>query len=538
MTPAPSSRAGKLLRAGLSTLLGLAIALVGLELGLRFLLFSKSSFARRLGAPWRKAEWYAQQNEDAYWKLVYLFTDRERWLGAHRPDPVCGWTGRIDPKTYLPAKPVDVRGRRPVLLYGDSFANCATPDGECFEDLLERSDLADRYCLVNYGVGGYGVDQELILLRQSIDLWKDKNPIVVLSFLVDDDFQRNLLSFRSSPKPRFQLEDGRLVTVPVDALDVDESIARHPVGIPSYLWRFAVLRDGLLPEKLARRVRVSMERRQDTIALGERILEEMNAELEARGLQHFFLVFHGWAGLQPRPVTQWLEDFARETLARIGARTIETRPFLLAAADGSNALAQNRLIGGTPQTSNHYNELGNIVAFEALRQGIEGRFDAPDTSRVAGIVHRPPFAVRSMAPIHVSGFPGAPTGGDPTAVVRGSRTPYAPFDRAAKQEYLILKPGKSGTASLEVAPPERAFRFRGTAFELPRERAGAPARPPLVLTVRLDGRPVFGSRVAGWPQPTEFDLELAGPGVLEITAERDGDATGDAWIHIADPRIE
>jgi hypothetical protein len=528
----------RVLRPALISLLALALAILCAELGLRFLLFSRSSLALRLGESWRKAEWYADsQNEDAYWKLVYLFTDPKRWLGAFRPSPECGWTGDIDPLTYLPVPPVDLRARRPILLYGDSYANCNTPEGQCFEDILERTDLADRYCLVNYGVGGYGVDLELILLRRSIDLWKDRDPIVVLSFLVDDDFSRDILSFRSSPKPRFRIADDGLEIVPPDVLDEKEFIARNPVGIRSYLWRLLLFRRGLLPKALVRRVHATIDRRQEVIALGERILSEMHRELESRGLQHFFLVFQGGQGLQPRPGSEWVETFVRQTLARLGEHSIETRPYLLAAADGSYQVAQSRLIGGTAQTAGHYNELGNIVAFEALRQGIEGRFDPIDTSGVAGIVHRSPFADSSTAPIHVCGLPGEPVGADPTAVVRWSKTPYPPFDAAQKKPYLLLRPGSSGRAGVRVVLfPERYRRVLGRAIASAGKKEMSAGQ--LSLSIRLDGREVRRASVPAWPQGLDLDVDLAGSREVEIEASAVGNRAEAACVHIGDLRFE
>ena len=198
-----------LLRAAFASLLGLALAAGGIELGFRFLLFSPSSIARRLGAGLRKPERFSDPMcEEEYWRLQDLFLDPAHSQQAPNPDPVCGWTGPITPGTYAPTQPYDLRGRRPILLYGDSYAQCVTPVGQCFQTLLENSDLADRYCLVNYGVGGYGLDQEYLLLKHSIDRWKDLDPIVVVSFLVDDDFSRNVLAFRCWPKPRLRI-DGR-----------------------------------------------------------------------------------------------------------------------------------------------------------------------------------------------------------------------------------------------------------------------------------------------------------------------------------------
>ncbi len=62
-------------------LIATAVALVLLELGLRFLLFHGSGLARRWGANLRDPANFAYRWTDEYWKLRYLFADSE----SHRP---------------------------------------------------------------------------------------------------------------------------------------------------------------------------------------------------------------------------------------------------------------------------------------------------------------------------------------------------------------------------------------------------------------------------------------------------------------------
>jgi hypothetical protein len=541
MTSVPANRVRRILRAVIAALLGLATVLVGLELGLRFLLFSDSAVARRLGAPWRKAGRYADPgSEDAYWQLQFLFADASRRIDRpHGADRELGWTGEIDAQTWMPKDPVDLRGRRPVLLYGDSYAACNTPPGHCFQDLLESSPLADRYCLVNYGVGGYGIDQEYLLLRRSIDLWKDRDPVVVLSFLVDDDFSRDLLSFRAWPKPRFRVEDGRLVAEPVANLDANACASPDRISIRSYLARFLIFRPGALPAGWQARLRASLDRRDEAIAVGRKLLEEMHELLEDRGLTHFFLVFHGREGLEPRPRTQWAEDLVAETTARLGVPTIGTRPFLVAAADGSRELAQQRFIGGTERTAGHYNEIGNIVAFEALRQGIEGRFGPADVSRVEGLLHRFPYEDPSRKEgMTILGCAAVPTGSDPTSVVRFSRTPYRPFDLAARKGYLLLEPGSSGRAGIRFALLERDRRLLGTAITVAARKDGTVEDGSLSVSILLDGREVRRSDVPLWPKGIDLDVDLAGSRELEIDAEAKAGRAVPAWVHIEGFRFE
>jgi hypothetical protein len=524
-------------RAILASLLGFTLAVGGIELAFRFLLFSPSSVARKLGAGLRKAELFSDpRSEEEFWRLQDLFLDPAHRQGAVRPDPVCGWTGPILPDTYEPAQPSDLRGRRPVLLYGDSYARCLTPAGQCFQTLLERSDLADRCCLVNYGVGGYGIDQELLLLQHSIDRWKDLDPIVVVSFLVDDALARNRFAFRCWPKPRLKIEGDRLVPEGPVLTDPEEFREANPIRIRSYLWRFLVFREGVLPARVQARLRRAFAHHAEEAVLGVKILEEFHRELESRGLRHFFLVFHGWDALQPVPRARWAEDLVVETAARLGVPGGHTRPFLLAAADGDAALAQARLF--LPPDWGHYNEIGNLAAFEALRQGIEGRFSGVDTSRAAGLLTQAPWGdARPRTEARLFGCAAWIRAQGRSGFARFGKAAYPPFPPDAQEGYLVLGPGDGDRTEVQLAVPQRPCRFLSKAISVSRGRAAAHP-DPLILSVRIDGRTLRREEVPLFPDGIDLDIPLDGARELELVVERTGPSAGDAWIHVAGARLE
>ena len=524
-------------RTVLALAIGFALVPPVLELGIRFLNFGDSAIARRLGEGLRKPEHFADPNlDDDYWKLQYLFLPPEQQRPAAGADPRCGWTGDlVRPGTYEHARAGDVGGRRPVLLYGDSYAACATSPEECFQGLLERSDLAERYALVNFGVGGYGVDQVLLLLRSTIDAWKDQDPIVVISFLVDNDFDRNVLTFRCWPKPRFTVEgEGLAGGDPVDP-DPGSYLDRHPPSIRSYLLRYLTYRRGTLPARLQWYLRRGSLRNEEKVAVGRGILREIHAELAGRGLDHFFLAFHGEGGVAGSEGVRWADELVATTARELGVPLVETRPYLLAAARGSVEEA-NRYFGGSPRLFGHYNAMGNLVAFEALRAGIEGRFGAVDPRAVEAalastpLLEAPGDVLASLlgrtARIRTHG-----TGG----LVRESKVAYRPFDPATDSPYLLVRPGEDGLAEILVDVAGEPRSFRGRAIRVAgRESVGAP--DPLLLTVRLDGREVVRAEVPAFPDGLDLDVPLAGAKHLEILVDRPG--SGTSWVHIADARLE
>lgn len=266
------------------TLVVAALTLLGAELAFRALLSSDLEIA----APLRDPELYADSySEDLYWKLYY------RWDGRHRPPerphPVLGWVGDFDRESYRHDDAGSLEGRRPVLLYGDSFARCVQRE-PCFQDILNADPAfaRDRY-LLNYGVGGYGLDQIFLLLRNSVGLYED--PFVVVSLLTFD-LDRAALSVRTGQKPRFRTAGEGLELEPTPIYpQAEDFFAEHPPAVGSYLWRKLIHSD-LLPPSLSWRLRGEAAHRRLKTELGRRLFAAIGDELGRRGLEFVFVVFH------------------------------------------------------------------------------------------------------------------------------------------------------------------------------------------------------------------------------------------------------
>ena len=535
----PGSRRRRIWKAVLALAIGFALVLPALELGLRFLVLGDSALARRLGWRLRQPAYFADSNvDDDYWKLQYLLLPADKKGPGPGPDAECGWVGYdVRPGTYGHVRAGDVRGRRPVLLYGDSYAACVTPPEQCFEGILDRSDLGHRYFLVNYGVGGYGVDQELLLLRKSIDAWKDQDPIVVLSFLVDDDFDRDILTFRCWPKPKFAVEGDRLVDGgPVDT-DPDRYLAEHPPSIRSYLLRYLTYRQGMLPARLQWYLRRGTFRNEEKIELGRKLLAAMHEELASRGIEHFFLAFHGEAGVSGAEGVRWADDLVETTARDLGVPLVTTRPYLLAASDGSVEQAK-RYFGGSPRMFGHYNPMGNLIAFEALRAGIEKRFGEFDPGVVAAAIARTPLLESPDDVLsNVLGHTARIRTHGASGLVRESQVAYPPFDPAANTPYLLARPGEDGPSELLILLEGETRHFRGRAIGIDRQEDSR-SSAPLLLTLRLDGHEVMRTEVPWHPDGVDLDVPLEGAERLEILVDRAKPGSGDAWVHIAGARLE
>ncbi|MGE3153632.1 MAG: hypothetical protein AB7G48_13555 [Nitrospiraceae bacterium] len=141
----------------------------------RLLLFSEVGFMQRFRNPDLYGEW---DSDDDCWKLYYFFGGR--FKPPAQPHPQLGWIGAFSPGTYLHNDAHKVGNKIPILLYGDSFAECSIIDNkqDCFQGIVNSdAQLNERFFLLNYGVEGYGVDQMCLVaesdltIRIHLSLW-------------------------------------------------------------------------------------------------------------------------------------------------------------------------------------------------------------------------------------------------------------------------------------------------------------------------------------------------------------------------------
>jgi hypothetical protein len=363
----------------LALCLGTCVAFGLSELGLRWLLFSKSELAERWGAAIRQPHKWAHPETDAYWYLQHHFLGSAAGE-AHGPDPEIGWVAAINPITGEHPDEPTLGLRRPVLLFGDSFAQCTTPPEECFQTLLASSDLGADHALLNYGVGGYGLDQIYLLIRRVLPRFGERNPKVIVGVMIDDDYLRSSLSFRCWPKSSARIESGRLVVDPAGTCDVAEWSRLHPLPLRS--WAIQMVQS-LRGHQIAEETRPSLS---GYIELNRRLLEAIDEELRNAKVEYSFLFFSAQGTLTDDSRVQWTmelsEAFARES----NAPAVFTKPYFLAAAGDPAGIGD--LFGQTGRDLGHYNPAGNKVAFEALRQAVLDPRAKPGLERVLAMRNR------------------------------------------------------------------------------------------------------------------------------------------------------
>ena len=361
-----------------SSLLALVGGLLAVELCFRWLLFGGGA-AERMGAELRHAVYFADStSDDDFWKLFVRLDRAQPPMPDHAYHPDLGWVSAdLDAATLRHAEESGLRGRRPVLLYGDSFARCMGPREECFEALLERSDLGERYGLLNHGVQGYGLDQVHLLVDRTVDRYLDRRPVVVIALQVDDALDRTVLAIRGWPKPRFEIRGDDLVPEFAPVPRMEAYLREHPVDFPSYAWRYLQFGAGLVPLRSRAWLRdePSIAERKQTISRG--ILRAMQAGLERRGVEHFFLLFYGESYVDGSRAQDWRETLLLDFLRENSVPFTSARRAILADASRSGRPVSDYFDHGKSASRGHLLPEGNRAAFQALRDGIEGRFDPP-----------------------------------------------------------------------------------------------------------------------------------------------------------------
>lgn len=516
---APRSRVSRGVRRLLVALAATAVAAIGAELALRYLLFADLDTLEGLGKRLRRESLYATTTESDYFKLQALF-HRDEVRPVARPDSKLGWASIFDPRTFEHPDEARIGGRRPVLLYGDSNAQCMTAPEHCFQGLMERSEFADRLALVNYGAAGFGLDQIYMTLRGSIDRFVERDPIVVIGVLVEDDLARSILDFRGWPKPSFGVRDGQLVEPAELDVDVDRYLAEHPPAISSYVAR-------LVSRRLFGAPSGDFERLAE---VNRPILEAMREELESRRIEYFFLLFGFDESVVRSPVERASRAVLDEFFERRAVRSVDVFDYMRAICDPEWRCLDELVGRNDPVLRGHLNDGGNKLAFEALRQGLEGRFGDVDEERLRGLARAGAFrSDPENAPWSqllgrkaraVTASSATVTRWDP-ALVSGPlpRLALSAADAQGIRFEIELDPVAS-----RVSARVRAVRTRSA----PRETEA------LSLVVTVDGVEALRETYAIGAEPQALSIDVSRARRLDLRVEAVGEPSNNVWLELLD----
>ena len=313
------------------------------ELLFRYLLFSQHSPFPQLKDPNK----YSKTSEDNYWKLHYKF-GKDIYVPKY-PHPLLGWTGFFDSKTLDHWDMNPPNNNRKVLIYGDSYIMCAHDSIQCFHEILNADTTFNRNnLLLNYGVGGYGVDQIYLLFTNTVD--KFENPFVIFS-IMPGDMDRCLLSVRDGQKPYYAIENDSLVLkgVPIDPIP-SHYFETNPPEITSYLWK-RFLNTKLNPyfDPLP----TNNELRNKILSLNKKIILRALSDIKKRNLQYVFLIFDElW-----NEEGAWRVDSLQKFMAEKNILFINTGNLVAEDTSLGKYEYSNYTIHGDGHPNSHYNKL-------------------------------------------------------------------------------------------------------------------------------------------------------------------------------------
>lgn len=347
------------------------------EATMRYLLFHDGAFANEHGRVFRQAGLYADpQLDDAYWRLMHRLK-RSEGRGVDGPpfDPILGWVnGKIASGTYAHRMDARLADRPTLLMYGASFAQ-GLDDGS-----IDGAPFSDRLNFVNYGVGGYGVDQAYLLMRQTLDRYVESSPFVAMGLVADSDFDRCSLHFRSLPKPHFTLHDGSLdLDGAVFEGGPDAYVEEYGTGITSYAWNYLLRTKRVLPLSLRIKWSGLDRKKAEQDELIEAIVLAIQSDVEQRKLKYGFVLFSSLQTLPPRPVSG-RELKLRALFKQHAIPYVSMRDVMIAAAE-EQGVGLEEFFHSDGRFRNHPNERGNRVILKALRERVEPIVDRQSAPR-------------------------------------------------------------------------------------------------------------------------------------------------------------
>ena len=244
------------------------------------------------------------------------------------------------------AKPA---GRKRLVAIGDSYTfGFDGEDEDIWPVVLEEA--LSGWDVVNLGVFGYGIDQQLIMLQ---DQGIKYEPDVVVVGFYEADADRALLSFREFAKPRFELRDGRLDLTNVPVPTPEQILARHAHRPPiSYTlhwwWQRSRGREAM-------REQASAPYRSQRSSLVKAILWQMQHEVLGCGARMLVMFIPANAYAESEmPVRDELQAWSTE----LGYAFLDLVPVLKAISEQEARSA----------FSGHFNPLGNVVVARALAE--------------------------------------------------------------------------------------------------------------------------------------------------------------------------
>jgi hypothetical protein len=338
-------------------LASLILALGLAEIGLRLALFSDLFAVPQLRQAWRFAD---SGYEDDHWKLAFMFRAGNRAQRVGHIDPELGWAPEVTPDNPLGL--ITDRSYRvedlvnPMPFYGDSFVAGASPIPTRIPQVLDL--LEPERSVLNYGVGGYGVDQIFLRFRKTVGDYEGSTALVGILTL---DLDRSILGIRTGQKPYFELEGDRLALSNLPILKTtNEYIEQNPVTIDSYLGRFLLFRmRPLVPPELFDSWMGYDELHERKLRVNARLLRAFKEESAEKDVDLRVVLFYSRGEVAE---SGWREEFLHSELKELGIPYFDSKQQLRRHMTETGLTIRELYY----DDNGHPNELGNRVIAEGI----------------------------------------------------------------------------------------------------------------------------------------------------------------------------
>jgi hypothetical protein len=274
-------------RIGLTTA-GLTLAMLATEIGLRAGL--KWSTWDRLGNP---AVYFDPLCDEDHWRALR----RGAWaaelhtITPSEQHPTLGWLpaeDSLDARGALTIQGAPLDPQQTIALFGDSYTAGTTPAGTRISDALQR--LRPQAQILNFGVGGYGLDQILLRLEDRLGVLNPGDQVLI--GVLTTDLDRTILPLRDAPKPWFSLSSaGDLTLHPPAQGSTTQWFASHPIAATSLLWRRVIRTAQLQSARSAESTKPDCQVQEKT-ELSHALLSRMGAVCRDAGLHCTLLSLH------------------------------------------------------------------------------------------------------------------------------------------------------------------------------------------------------------------------------------------------------
>ncbi|MBI4698219.1 MAG: SGNH/GDSL hydrolase family protein [Nitrospirae bacterium] len=182
-----------------------------------------------------------------------------------------------------------------IIIVGDSFTfGDGIDDKITWPYLLQQFD--GRLNVFNLSGSGYGVDQMYITLSEEVTAFRPK---LIIAAFIDDDLRRSMLDFRDYKKPRFVINDGKLVITNTPIGNVEETVKEisqnmqrsdSPIQLIKIIDKIRRKLDDPDYVSLPKRSDLAGGCRHDCISLNKKLFETM-AEIAARNNADFLMLY-------------------------------------------------------------------------------------------------------------------------------------------------------------------------------------------------------------------------------------------------------